>query len=151
MRLTGLGVSPGVGVGKALLLRRGAPELRFRIPPSFVPLEIERLIRARERSREQLRQIRERIARSAGTEHAYMFDAQLLMLDDAMLIDRAADIIRTEHLNAGFAIERAFGEIAALFDRAEDEYLRERQGDVGDVVGRLCMNLRDGGRWRGFL
>ena len=32
MRLTGLGVSPGIGIGKALLLKRGAPELRFRVP-----------------------------------------------------------------------------------------------------------------------
>ena len=142
MRLNGLGVSPGIGIGKALLLKRGAPELRFRVPVSMVPREIERLTRARERSREQLQQIRDRIARSAGTEHAYMFDAQLLMLDDAMLIDRAIEIIRSEQLNAGSAVERAFGEIAALFDRAEDPYLRERKGDVGDVVGRLCMNLR---------
>lgn len=144
MRLSGLGVSPGIGVGKALLLKRGAPELRFRVPAALVPREIERLARARERSRAQLQQIRSRIATSAGAEHAYMFDAQLLMLDDAMLIDRAVEIIRTERLNAGSAIERAFGEISALFDRAEDAYLRERKGDVGDVVGRLCMNLRAG-------
>jgi phosphotransferase system enzyme I (PtsI) len=108
----------------------------------MVPREIERLARARERSREQLQQIRARIAASAGAEHAYVFDAQLLMLDDAMLIDRAAEIIRTEQLNAGSAVERAFGEIAALFDRTDDAYLRERKGDVGDVVGRICMNLR---------
>ncbi len=142
MRLIGLGVSPGIGIGKALLLKRGAPELRFRVPAAMVAREIERLNRARERSREQLQQIRARIAGSAGAEHAYMFDAQLLMLDDAMLIDRAAEIIRTQCLNAGSAVERAFGEIAALFDRADDAYLRERKGDVGDVVGRLCMNLR---------
>ncbi len=144
MRLNGLGVSPGIGIGKALLLKRGAPELRFRVPATMVSREIERLARARERSREQLQQIRDRIADSTGAEHAYMFDAQLLMLDDAMLIDRAAEIIRSERLNAGSAIELAFREIAALFDRADDAYLRERKGDVGDVVGRVCMNLRTG-------
>jgi len=144
MRLTGLGVSPGIGIGKALLLKRGDPELRFRVPASLVPREIERLGRARERSRAQLQQIRDRIAKSAGGEHAYLFDAQLLMLDDAMLIRRAEEIIRTEQLNAGSAIQRAFGEISELFDRADDAYLRERKGDVGDVVGRLCMNLRAG-------
>jgi phosphotransferase system enzyme I (PtsI) len=145
MRVTGLGVSPGIGIGKALVLKRGARDLRFRIPAARVPRELERLAEARRRSREQLQQIRERIARSAGAEHAYLFDAQLLMLDDAMLIERAADIIRTERLNAGSALERALAEISALFDQAEDAYLRERQGDVGDVVGRLCMNLRAGG------
>lgn len=145
MRLTGLGVSPGIGVGKALVLRRGARDFRFRIPVTRVEREIELLAEARERSREQLEHIRQRIAESAGAEHAYLFDAQLLMLDDTMLIDRAIEIIRTEQLNAGSALERAFSEISSLFDQGEDAYLKERQGDVGDVVGRLCMNLRTGG------
>ena len=145
MRLTGLGVSPGIGIGKALVLKRGTRDLRFRVPAGRVARELERLASARDRSREQLLQIRQRIALSAGADHAYLFDAQLLMLDDAMLIDRAAEIIRAERLNAASALERALGEISALFDRAEDAYLRERKGDVGDVVGRLCMNLRAGG------
>ena len=144
MRLTGLGVSPGIGIGKALVLKRGTRDLRFRVPAGRVARELERLASARDRSREQLLQIRQRIALSAGADHAYLFDAQLLMLDDAMLIDRAAEIIRTERLNAGSALERALDEISALFDQAEDAYLRERQGDVGDVVGRLRMNLRTG-------
>jgi phosphotransferase system enzyme I (PtsI) len=145
MRLSGLGVSPGIGIGKALVLKRGARDLRFRIPATLVDRELERLAEARQRSREQLQQIRQRIATSVGAEHAYLFDAQLLMLDDAMLMDRAADIIRTERLNAGSALERARDEISALFDQVEDPYLRERQGDVSDVVGRLYMNLRAGG------
>ncbi len=145
MRLTGLGVSPGIGIGKALVLKRGTRDLRFRVPASRVGRELERLAAARERSREQLQPMRQRIAASAGAEHAYLFDAQLLMLDDAMLIDRAGEIIRTERLNAGSALERALDEISALFDQAEDAYLRERRGDVGDVVGRLRMNLRAGG------
>ena len=145
MRLIGLGVSPGIGIGKALVLKRGARDLRFRIAPGRVGRELDRLTQARERSRTQLQQIRQRIAISAGADHAYLFDAQLLMLDDAMLVERAADIIRTERLNAGSALERALAEISALFDQGEDAYLRERQGDVGDVVGRLCMNLRADG------
>lgn len=145
MRLTGLGVSPGIGIGKALVLKRGTRDLRFRVPAARVGRELERLAQARERSRDQLLQIRQRIATSAGAEHAYLFDAQLLMLDDAMLIDRAAEIIRSERLNAGSALERALDEISRLFDQADDAYLRERKGDVGDVVGRLRMNLRAGG------
>jgi phosphotransferase system enzyme I (PtsI) len=145
MRLTGLGVSPGIGVGKALVLKRGTRDLRFRVPAARVPRELERLAEARNRSRGQVEQIKARIAESIGADHAYLFDAQLLMLDDAMLIDRSAEIIRTERLNAESALQRALDEISAAFDQAEDPYLRERKGDVADVVGRLTMNLRAAG------
>jgi phosphotransferase system enzyme I (PtsI) len=145
MRLTGLGVSPGVGIGKALVLKRGTRDLRFRVPAFLVDRELGRLDHARERSREQIRQIKERISRGAGAEHAYLFDAQLLMLDDEMLIERARTIIRTERLNAESALQRALERVSTLFDQAEDTYLRERKGDVADVVGRLCMNLRAAG------
>src|SRR5687767_6741494 len=64
------------------------------------------------------------------------------MLDDPMLIERAARIVRGERLNAESALQRSLQQISAFFDQAEDAYLRERKGDVADVVGRLCMNLR---------
>ena len=67
------------------------------------------------------------------------------MLDDPMLIGRASTIIRDERLNAASALQHALDEISAIFDEAQDSYLRERKGDVADVVGRLCMNLRAGG------
>ena len=145
MELRGLGVSPGVGIGKALVLKRGTRDLRFRVPVFLVDREIDRLMDAREKSRDQIQQIKERISRSAGAEHAYIFDAQLLMLDDAMLIERAETTIRNERLNAESALQRALDHISALFDQAQDSYLRERKGDVADVVGRLCMNLRAAG------
>ena len=145
MRLTGLGVSPGVGIGKALVLKRGTRDLRFRVPATLVDREVDRLHEARERSREQIQHIKDRIARTAGTDHAYLFDAQLLMLDDAMLIEEAVSTIRRDRLNAESALQRALEQISALFDQAQDSYLRERKGDVGDVVGRLVMNLRAAG------
>ena len=145
MQLTGLGVSPGIGIGRALVVTRGTRRLGFRIPAHRIAAELERLHLARDRAREQLARITQRITDAAGTEHAYMFEAQRLMLDDPMLVDRAADIVRSDRLNAESALERAHDEIAALFDRIDDAYLRERKGDVDDVVGRLCMNLQSGG------
>ena len=145
MHLKGLGVSPGIGIGRALVLKRSTRELRFRVPPSLVERELDRLDAARARSREQLDHIKARIAGSAGADHAYLFDAQLLMLDDPMLIDRAKAIVRDERLNAESAIQRALEQLSSLFDQADDTYLRERKGDVADVVGRVVMNLRAGG------
>jgi len=144
MRLNGLGVSPGVGLGTAVVLRRASGNLGFRVPSRRVPREIERLQAAREASREQITHIKERIASGAGAEHAYLFDAQLLMLDDRMLIDRAIEIIGTSRVNAEAALQKTLDEISALFNSADDPYLRERRGDVSDVVGRLFGNLRAG-------
>jgi phosphotransferase system enzyme I (PtsI) len=145
VRLKGLGVSPGVGIGRALVLKRATRELRFRVPEALVGRELERLHFARAKSREQLQHIKSRMADSAGADHAYLFDAQLLMLDDAMLIERAASIIRQERLNAESALQRALEQISAFFEQVHDAYLRERKGDVADVVGRMCMNLRASG------
>jgi phosphotransferase system enzyme I (PtsI) len=145
MRMSGLGVSPGIGIGKALVLKRGTRDLRFRVPPWLVSRELDRLASARERSRRQIEEIKARIATKAGAEHAYLFDAQLLMLDDAMLVGRAAETIRTERLNAESALQRALEHLSALFNQAQDPYLRERKGDAADVVGRLTMNLREAG------
>jgi len=145
MRLKGLGVSAGIGVGTAVVLHRSTGELGFGVPARRVPREIERLQAARAAAREQISHIKERIASSAGAEHAYLFDAQLLMLDDRMLIDRAIEIIRSSQVNAETALQRTLAEISSLFDKGDDPYLRERRGDVSDVVGRLCGNLRAGG------
>src|SRR5687768_2923696 len=142
MKLNGLGVSPGVGVGTAIVLRRSTRDFGFAVPARRVPHEVERLQAAREAARAQIRHIKERIAAKAGAEHAYLFDAQLLMLDDRMLVERAIDIVRASRVNAEAALQKTQDEISALFDRADDPYLRERRGDVSDVVARLRGNLR---------
>ena len=142
MKLSGLGVSPGVGVGTAIVLRRATRDFGFAVPMRRVEHEVERLQAAREAARAQIRHIKERMAARVGVEHAYLFDAQLLMLDDRMLIDRAIDIVRQSRVNAEAALQKTQDEISSLFDRADDPYLRERRGDVSDVVARLRGNLR---------
>ena len=64
------------------------------------------------------------------------------MLDDPMLLPRAAAIVREQRVNAEWAVQQVFHEFSAVFEEVADPYLRERQGDVADLVGRLRMNLR---------
>jgi len=142
-RLTGIGVSPGVVSGRAVILIHRAQALRYQIASSRVERELSRLEGSRERSRAQLVEIRARVA-ARRPELASMFDAQLLMLDDPMLIPRAAAIVRDQRLNAEWAVQQVFHEFSAVFDDVADPYLRERKGDVADLVGRLRMNLRPG-------
>jgi phosphoenolpyruvate-protein phosphotransferase (PTS system enzyme I) len=146
-RLTGIGVSPGIVVGRAVLLMQNPLVIRFPIGADRVAEEVARLEEARERSRRQLLEIKSRVARGAAAELGYLFEAQLLMIDDPMLVSRARDLIRGEQVNAEWAVQRAFEDLSGIFDGVADAYLRERRGDVADVVGRLRMNL---GRARGL-
>ena len=145
-RLTGIGVSPGVGVGRAVILTLRTEAIRFPIPPDRVAREVAALHAAREQSRLQLQDIRDRVRKARGMELAAIFDAQLLMLDDALFVGRAEEIIRKERVNAAWAVHRAYEELGAVFASVEDEYLRERENDVADVAGRLRLNLRHGAR-----
>jgi phosphoenolpyruvate-protein phosphotransferase (PTS system enzyme I) len=145
-RLTGIGVSPGVAVGRAVILTLRTEAIRFPIPPERVEREVAALHAAREQSRQQLHDIRDQIQKARGAELAAIFDAQILMLDDALFVGRAEEIIRGERVNAAWAVHRAYEEIGAVFASVEDPYLRDRENDVADVAGRLRMNLRHGTR-----
>jgi phosphotransferase system enzyme I (PtsI) len=124
------------------VLTHRALDVRFRVAADAVEREIARLDGARQTSRRQLEEIKAHIRSIAGAEHAYLFDAQLLMLDDPMLAGRASELIRTERLNAEWAMRRACEELSGIIETADDPYLRERRGDLDDVVGRVGMNLR---------
>ncbi len=141
-RLKGIGVSSGLAVGSALVAIQRTQVIRFPIAPDRVARELSALERARVRSHEQLQQIRERIAALKGSDLAAIFDAQLLILEDPMLLGRAAALIAEERVNAEWAVQRALDELAAVFDDVQDPYLHERKGDLHDVAGRLRMNMR---------
>ena len=141
-RIPGLPVSPGVAWGPAALMLQRHPAMRCGIAAANVERELGRLDRAREASASQLRAIYARVAQRAGADLASLFEAQLLMLDDALLVPRARRIVESDRVNAEWALDRAFDQFCAVFADVGDEYLRERRGDVADVVGRLRRNLR---------
>ncbi|MEZ5290125.1 MAG: phosphoenolpyruvate--protein phosphotransferase [Vicinamibacterales bacterium] len=150
-RLTGIPVSPGVVVGRAVVLTGHADVVRFPIPPDRVDHELELLDQARARSHAQLQEIRDRLANGPGHDLAPLFDAQLLILDDSMFMGRARDIVRHDRVNAAWAVHRAYEELCAIFATVEDPYLRERDNDLADVAGRIRMNLRRAGGWAADL
>jgi phosphotransferase system enzyme I (PtsI) len=142
-RLSGIGVSPGVASGRAVILIQRAQVLRYQIGKARIGDELARFEKARERSRQQLLDIRARLA-LRRPELASLFDAQLLMLDDPMIVSRVGAIVREQRVNAEWAIQQAFHEVGSVFDEVADAYLRERRGDVADLAGRLKMNLQHG-------
>ncbi|MDQ3071081.1 MAG: phosphoenolpyruvate--protein phosphotransferase [Acidobacteriota bacterium] len=145
MNIEGVGVSPGVAAGRAIVARQQARDIRYRIAQSAVDRERQRLKQARDRARIELGEIRDRVSQAAGPGHASLFEAQILMLDDPLFAGRAESLIKTDRLNAEWAVRRASDELTELFDASDDDLLRERKGDLADVVGRVERSLRPGG------
>ncbi|MGB9893986.1 MAG: phosphoenolpyruvate-utilizing N-terminal domain-containing protein, partial [Candidatus Saccharicenans sp.] len=97
IRLRGLGVSPGIAIGEVSLSERVVfTSRREPISEQQVEEELRRLQRAFERTREELKQLKEHIQEKIGEEQAFIFDAHLMMLDDQMLISSLERVIAQE-------------------------------------------------------
>src|SRR5580698_6953299 len=137
----GVPASPGIVAGPVHLLRWEVPDVRHRIiPDDAIPEEIARLHDAFARAKERLRQVRTRAEEHAGPEEAAIFDAQLLMLDDASLIEEVESNIRQN-----YAAEKAFDlvmlEHRQLFARHAQPRMRERAADLTDIHIRVLLVL----------
>ena len=141
-KYNGRGVAPGVALGRAVVAARDARDVRYRLAASGVDRERQRLRAARDRTRQQLEEISARVSRTVGPAQASIFAAQVMMLDDPLLVSRADALIRAERINADWALQRAIEELHNVFAREGDAWLSERVGDLADVSGRLQRNLR---------
>jgi phosphotransferase system enzyme I (PtsI) len=138
----GIGVSPGIAVGKALVVESRRPRVkREPVDPGRIPLEISRLRQALEVSRRQILEIQERIAKEVEPQYARIFDAHLLILEDRWLAEQATAVIQNQRVNAEFAVQEVLDPVRQALSRVEDGYLRERRTDVDDVGDRLVRNL----------
>jgi len=138
----GIGVSPGIAVGKALVVEVRRPRIkRERVDPARLPLEISRLRQALEASRRQLLEIQERIAKEVGPQYARIFDAHLLILEDRWLVEETSATIQAQGVNAEYALQEVLEPVRQAFSRVEDGYFRERRTDVDDVGDRVLRNL----------
>ena len=131
--ITGAPIVPGLAVGRAVLLVRRGRALRAPVAPAHVDRAAASRGRARAHARASHRHPRA-IGRRPRRGPRAAVDAQLLMLDNPLLVGRAVAIVTGERVNAEWAIQRACDEVAELFAGIDDQVLRERGGDVADLV-----------------
>jgi phosphotransferase system enzyme I (PtsI) len=140
--LNGVGVTPGIAIGKAYHVERGKiPVAYYYLPsPAEVEEEIQRFQAAVERAEVDLGEIKAKIAGELS-EHAYILDTHLLILRDRMLFDETVRIIRERQVNAEWALNQALEQAQRLFSKIDDEYIRSRISDVDYVAKRVLRNL----------
>ncbi len=143
IRLKGIGVSPGIAIAPLQLTgsRFEEPETRL-IAADAVAREKERLQASLTATREQIRNLQREIDDSAGSDHASIFDAHLLVLDDATVIDEVMRTIEGRQVNAESAYYGIINRYLESLRKIADPYLRERAIDIEDVARRVLKNLR---------
>ena len=138
----GIGVSPGVAIGRALVIEARRPRAKREIlDPVHVPAEVARLTKALEDTRRQIMEVQGRIAKEVGAQYGRIFDAHLLILEDRLLAEETIKYIQAERVNAEYAVQEILEPVRQAFSRVEDGYLRERRSDVDDVGDRILRNL----------
>src|SRR3954471_14857460 len=141
VRRQGLGVSPGIAFGRAYLIGRDTLKApRHHIEPDDVDTEIARLYKAIAASDKQLARIKEKLASENESDY-HIITAHQMMLHDEHLVGAAVGYIRDELINAEWGLRRAVDDIAGVFDRMQDDYLRERRSDVEFVFERVLRSL----------
>ncbi|TCO80134.1 phosphoenolpyruvate--protein phosphotransferase [Plasticicumulans lactativorans] len=136
--LHGIGVSRGCAIGNTYHLVRNQPEVtEYAIPPKLIDDEVTRFEAALAQARQQLRDIRERVAHGVPAEVTSFIDAHLLMLDDPTLVDAPIRTIQLQGCNAEWALKLQRDLVVQVFEEMDDPYLRARKDDVDHVVRRV--------------
>src|SRR3954464_11624797 len=136
--------SVGIGVGRAV--RAFDPlfvSFNSKLRPDQIRKELDRFRESIEKSREQLKRMQAELSRKTGPESSFLIDAHLLVLQDPLFVDRIIHKIETDYINAEWAIQQVSADLFQAYDRLSDEYLRERRGDLDDIVRRLLHNLHN--------
>src|SRR4029077_12156500 len=81
--------------------------------------------------------------KSGPAESSFLIDAHLLVLQDRLFVDRIVEKIETDYINSEWSIQQVSDDLFQAYDRLNDEYLRERRGDLDDIVRRLLHNLHN--------
>ena len=141
--LRGITISAGAAIGHAV--RAFDPlfiSLNLRINSGEVDSEVARFRQSVEKSSGQLRRMQSQLKRRNAAESSFLIDAHLLILQDRLFVDRIIAKIESDCINAEWAIQQVTDDLCEAYDRLEDDYLRERRGDLDDIVRRLLHNLQ---------
>jgi phosphotransferase system enzyme I (PtsI) len=138
----GIAASQGIAYGQIFVYIRSDVEVpAYQVEPENRIDEVARFDRALVVTRQQITKIKNEVEKNIGAEQAAIFDAHLMVLEDQALI---GETIR-DFEATGRNIETCFNNVSARYIKAfseiDDEYLRERAGDLRDVTQRVLQNL----------
>ena len=140
--ISGILASPGIAFGKALVLKEEKIVLDTqKITDDQIDAEVARFYEGRALAVEQLNSIRERALVSLGEEKAAIFEGHLMILEDEELEEEILDYLCSNKVNAAVAASKIIDQQVTMLSEIDDEYLKERAGDIRDIGNRLIKNI----------
>ena len=134
--LEGKSVFGGVAIGKIQFYKRNEITIK-RTRVEDVEAEVERFQNAKAKTLELLKGLYEKALEDVGEANAMIFEAHQLMLEDPDYVESIENIIRTQDVNAEYAIGATADNFAAIFEAMDDAYMQGRAADVKDVSERV--------------
>ncbi|MEY4523404.1 MAG: hypothetical protein RIR27_480 [Pseudomonadota bacterium] len=140
--LHGIAVSKGIAIGKAVLISRAALEVsHYLVEVGKEENEAQKLLDAFEQVRQELEQLRQGLPKDAPQEMAAFLDVHSMILADPALAQKPIKLIRTQRLNAAWALTTELNDLLEQFADIEDAYLKERANDIRQVAERVIKAL----------
>ncbi|WP_404428667.1 phosphoenolpyruvate--protein phosphotransferase [Sutcliffiella horikoshii] len=138
--IQGIPASSGIAIAKAYRLEN--PELSVEKKTiDNAQTEVERFEKAVEISKTELEKIKEHAHKELGADKAEIFSAHLLVLSDPELLNPIKDKIKSDSVNAEYALDETAGMFINMFEQMDNEYMKERAADIRDVTKRVLAHL----------
>lgn len=143
-RFSGIGVSPGIVVGRVFVLDDDTRRIpRRSISKGDVGQHLARLGEAIELSVGELERVREQAERDMGRDTAQIFSFHIGMLRDRVLLGAIEKSIRENRVTAEYAVDQVFGEYSARFRAMPDSAFTTKVNDITDLARRVLSHLVD--------
>ena len=139
----GLAVARGIAIGKAVLVASSRVDVaHYFIKPAQVEEELARITQARSAVMAEVQRLHQSVPKDAPPELPALLEVHMMLLQDEMLADGVKHWVTDRLYNAEWALTSQLEVVARQFDDMEDAYLRERKGDLEQVVERLLRHLK---------
>ncbi|MDE6388491.1 MAG: phosphoenolpyruvate--protein phosphotransferase [Lachnospiraceae bacterium] len=140
LKLSGKVVYKGIVVGPVALLKKDDQQVK-RTKITDADAELARLGKAGEQAQAQLQKLYDKAVKEVGEASAAIFEVHQMMLEDDDYLDAIHNMIRTEMVNAEYAVAVTGDNFSEMFANMDDDYMKARAADVKDISNRLVRNL----------
>lgn len=136
----GKSVYKGIAMGPVVVLKKNDYQVK-RTRVEDPEAEIKRVDEALEKSKEQLQKLYDKAVQEVGEASAAIFEVHQMMLEDDDYLEAIQNTIRTEQINAEYAVAATGDNFAEMFASMDDDYMKARSADIKDISERLVRNL----------